>query len=137
MSRAFPEITLLEVREEASHEAMTSSIALPFPPSTNRLWRVVDGRAICSKSYREWIEAAGAELMSQRPRKHQGPVAVSIRVGMPDGRKRDLDNLQKACLDLLRRHGVIEDDHSEILPDLSISIGEGFVGARVEVRALS
>ena len=73
--------------------------------------------------------------MAQRPKKHQGPVAVNIRVGMPDGRKRDLDNLQKACLDLLRRHGVIEDDHSEILRDLSISIGEGFVGARVKVRA--
>ena len=112
-----------------------SAINLPFPPSTNRLWRVVDGRAICSKPYREWIEAAGAELMSQRPRKHQGPVAVSIRVGMPDGRKRDLDNLQKACLDLLRRHGVIEEDHSGILRDLRISIGEGFVGARIEVRA--
>jgi Holliday junction resolvase RusA-like endonuclease len=53
---------------------------------------------------------------------------------MPDGRKRDLDNLQMACLDLLLRHGVIEDDHSGILRDLRISIGEGFVGARVEVR---
>jgi len=94
---------------------------------------VVDGRAICSKPYREWIAAAGAELIAQRPKKHQGSVVVSIRVGMPDGRKRDLDNLQKACLDLLRRHGVIEDDHSGILRDLRISIGEGFVGARVEV----
>jgi crossover junction endodeoxyribonuclease RusA len=114
---------------------MTSSISLPFPPSTNRLWRVVDGRAILSKSYRDWIAAAGVELMAQRPKKHQGPVAVNIRVGMPDGRKRDLDNLQKACLDLLRRHGVIEEDHSGILRDLRISIGEGFVGARIEVRA--
>ena len=112
-----------------------TSISLPFPPSANRLWRVVGGRAICSKSYRDWIATAGAELMGQRPRKHQGPVAVSIRVGMPDGRKRDLDNLQKACLDLLRRHGVIEDDHSGILRDLRISISEGFVGAQVEVSA--
>jgi len=55
---------------------------------------------------------------------------------MPDGRKRDLDNLQMACLDLLLRHGVIEDDHSGILRDLRISIGEGFVGARVEVTTV-
>ena len=111
-------------------------LTLPFPPSCNRLWRVVDGRAISSRPYRDWIAAAGLELMVQRPKKHVGPVAISIEVGMPDRRKRDLDNLQKACLDLLRRHGVIEDDHSGILRDLHIRVGEGFVGARVAITPL-
>ena len=115
---------------------MTFSISLPFPPSTNRLWRVVNGRAILSKAYREWIAAAGVELVTQRPKKHEGPVAVGIELGMPDRRRRDIDNCGKACLDLLRRHGVIEDDHSGIVRDLRVRVGEGFVGARVEVQVL-
>ena len=115
--------------------AMTSSISLPFPPSTNRLWRVVRGRAICSKSYRDWIATAGAELMGQRPKKHEGAVSVSIELGPPDGRKRDLDNLAKATLDLLVKHRVIEGDDTGILRSLSIRVGEGFVGARVAIES--
>jgi len=105
------------------------------PPSINSLYRVVGGRAILSKTYRAWIDKAGVELISQRPRKHAGPVKVTIELGMPDKRRRDIDNCGKAVLDLLRKHGVIEEDHSGILRDLRISIGEGFVGARIEVRA--
>lgn len=100
------------------------------------MWRVVDGRAILSRVYREWVAAAGIELIAQRPKKHDGPVAITIELGMPDRRRRDVDNCGKACLDLLRRHGMIEDDHSGILRDLRVLVGEGFVGARVEVRAL-
>jgi hypothetical protein len=37
-------------------------ITLPFPPSTNRLWRVVNGRSILSKCYRDWM----AGLRNQR-----------------------------------------------------------------------
>ena len=110
-------------------------LVLPFPPSVNRLWRVFGGRAICSKIYREWILAAGAELIRQRPTRHEGPVAIAIELGMPDKRRRDIDNCGKACLDLLRRHGVIGDDHSGVLRDLRVRVGKGFVGARVEVRA--
>jgi crossover junction endodeoxyribonuclease RusA len=65
-------------------------LALPFPPSTNRLWRVVEGRAILSKAYREWIAEAGLELMRQRPKRYDGPVALSIELGPPDKRRRDL-----------------------------------------------
>ena len=106
--------------------AMTSSIRLPFPPSTNRLWRVVRGRAICSKSYRDWIAIAGAELMGQRPKKHQGAVTVSIELGPPDGRK---------TLDLLVKQRVIEGDDTGLLRSLSIRVGEGFVGARVAIES--
>ena len=38
-------------------------------------------------------------------------------------------------LDLLAKHRVIEDDCAAIVRELLIRVGEGFVGARVEVKA--
>jgi Holliday junction resolvase RusA-like endonuclease len=39
------------------------------------------------------------------------PVSVDLQVGVPDRRKRDLDNRIKPCLDLLEACGVIENDN--------------------------
>ena len=42
------------------------------------------------------------ELVTQRPARVAGPVSITIRVGRPDRRRRDLDNASfKAVLDLL------------------------------------
>jgi hypothetical protein len=43
------------------------------------------------------------------PRAHPGPVTVTIAAGRPD-KRRDVDNLAKALLDLLQAHCVIESD---------------------------
>lgn len=51
-----------------------------------------------------------------------GPVKISITVERIDRRKRDLDNLFKAPLDLLVSMGVIEDDSK--IDDLSIRWGD-------------
>jgi Holliday junction resolvase RusA-like endonuclease len=101
-------------------------IELPFPPSTNRLWRVVGNRAISSKHHREWVAHAGAELLVQRIKKHTGPVAITIELGLPDRRRRDIDNCCKPLLDLLAKHRVIEDDCAAIVRELRIKVGEGF-----------
>ena len=85
----------------------TFSPSTPLPVSTNRLWRTGKGRVFRSKVSDSWIKAAGWELLAQRP----GQVEVSIALGRPDSRKRDLDNAAgKAVLDLLVAHQVIEDD---------------------------
>ena len=47
--------------------------------------------------YREWVANAGAELLVQRPKKHTGPVAISIDLGLPDKRRRDIDNCCNRC----------------------------------------
>jgi Holliday junction resolvase RusA-like endonuclease len=47
--------------------------------------------------YREWVANAGAELLVQRPKKHTGPVAISIELGLPDKRRRDIDNCCNRC----------------------------------------
>ena len=39
-----------------------------------------------------------------------GPIMITIAAGVPDRRRRDVDNLGKAVLDLLTAHQVIEVD---------------------------
>lgn len=90
---------------------MSTTINLPYPPVLNHLYANVPGKGrVKSERYRQWANAAGWELQAQRPTPVAGPVNVSILLGRPDRRRRDLDGTSKAPLDLLVRHGVIEDD---------------------------
>jgi|SRR5262245_562994 len=84
---------------------------LPIPISTNRLWRTGRGKVFRSREYDSWRKTAGWELRAQRPGRIEGPVEISIALGRPDRRKRDLDNAAtKAALDLLVEHQVISCD---------------------------
>src|SRR5262249_33814538 len=84
---------------------------LPLAPSVNQLWRTGRGRIFRSAAYDAWRKEAGWALQAQRPGQVEGEVEISIALGRPDNRKRDLDNAAgKAVLDLLVLHRVIEDD---------------------------
>jgi crossover junction endodeoxyribonuclease RusA len=85
-------------------------LELPMPPSANALWRANRGRLHRSDRYAEWRRTAGWELKAQRPGRIDGPVEVSIAVGRPGRRCRDIDNLANSLLDLLQANRVIEDD---------------------------
>jgi len=88
------------------------SLTLPYPPSVNATHRAVNGRVILSKRYREWILEAGQAVAEQL--QHQAPLKhyrLLIEATPPDLRRRDLGNLEKPTSDLLKRAGVIEDDH--------------------------
>jgi crossover junction endodeoxyribonuclease RusA len=113
---------------------MTDALQIPWPPSTNSLWRARAGRNILSQRYREWRKTAGLEIMAQRPKKHSGPVSIAIELSAPDRRSFDIDNRSKALLDLLVMCRVIEADSSDVVRELHIRLGEGFTGARVSVR---
>jgi crossover junction endodeoxyribonuclease RusA len=91
-------------------KTMPTTITVALPPSVNRLWRTWRGRVVCSKTYAARRETAGSELLTQRPKRIAGPVSVTIVAGRPDRRRRDIDNLGKAVLDLLVAHQVIADD---------------------------
>lgn len=39
-----------------------------------------------------------------------GPVAMALILEQPDRRKRDIDNVLKACFDLAQRNHILEDD---------------------------
>lgn len=88
-----------------------------------------------TREYNCWIDAAGKELMRQRPKRHEGPVSISIVASPPQARKRDLDNLLKAALDLLVSHGVIHDDSTDYLKAISISLGNADAGLAITVTA--
>jgi len=81
---------------------------LPFPPSTNRLWRQFRGRTIKSAVYRDWIKEAALRVGVVET--IRGPFEVTFHAVRPDLRRRDLDNLTKASMDCLTQCKVIEDD---------------------------
>jgi CarD family transcriptional regulator len=60
-------------------------------------------------------------------------VTIEITFGFPDARRRDIESLKKPILKALAKFKVIENDSAEIVRDLQLHIGAGFVGARIEV----
>jgi Holliday junction resolvase RusA-like endonuclease len=106
---------------------MRQTFTLPIPPSANRLWRVVNGRAIKSREYREWEEVAGLTLRLARPRPTPSPAGVHIRItgGKGFNRARDADNCIKPALDLLRHGGALPGDSVMTLHDVRCSYVEG------------
>lgn len=87
-------------------------LSMPYPPSANRLWRAVAGRNIKSAEYRSWMDRAGWEVRSQRPRGIVGRYVLTVTASAPDRRARDIDNLAKPISDCLVQCGVIGDDSS-------------------------
>lgn len=84
---------------------------LPFPPSVNAMYANVPrvGR-VKTKAYRAWFKLAATQIRLQRGRLIPGPVEIAIRITRPDNRRRDIDNLSKAVLDLMVAMAIIEDD---------------------------
>ena len=94
-------------------------LTVPVPPSTNSLYRNVPkvGR-VKSGAYKAWREEAGWRLNGQRPPQLKGEVKIDFSV--PRNNQRDLDNEQKAILDLLVEMRVIERDNMSCVVGLSI-----------------
>lgn len=109
-----------------------TTITLPHPVSTNKLWRVVGKqRVIKSKAYRAWLDEAGWRLKEQKPTPVKGPVSVTIVVGKS---RRDLDNATKGLLDLLVAHQIIEGDGPACVRKLNLSVDESVDGVRVTIE---
>lgn len=94
------------------------TIHLPFPPSVNTLYANVAGKGrVKSERYRIWERAANNMIMAQTRRLFQGNVSVDIQIEKIDHRRRDVANLEKAPLDILK--GVVYEDDSQVI-DLRI-----------------
>ena len=88
-----------------------TEVYLPYPPTANNLFPTgKSGKRFISPEYRAWKELAGYVLNTQHPKPVPGKVAVAYEFRRPDGRRRDVGNLEKATTDLLVSAGVIEDD---------------------------
>jgi crossover junction endodeoxyribonuclease RusA len=89
----------------------TYRITLPWPPSNNRYYRHNRGRTHISTegvAYRNAVAIiVRKSLLNIRT---AAPLKMRIECHMPDRRRRDLDNLQKAAFDALTKAGFWMDD---------------------------
>lgn len=85
-------------------------LKLPFPPSTNSLF-AGKTRRFKSKRYQVWLAEAWPAVQDQiGSERISGPWSIELRAVRPDKRRRDVDNLLKATIDLLVACGVVGDD---------------------------
>jgi len=122
------------------HEATGRALEfhLPYPPSANRMWRMVrvgrGMRMLLSREGRTYRARACAVLAGRVTHALAGRLRVVLTLHPPDRRKRDADNTMKAVGDALQDAGVIVDDAQIV--DLRILKREpkpgGFVVVRVE-----
>jgi len=87
-------------------------LELPWPPSINRYYRHVGFRTLISREGRAFRRNVCALLGGDGPRKPPagGRVALCMDAFPPDGRRRDMDNIQKPVLDALQHGGIYRDD---------------------------
>ncbi|UYF53931.1 crossover junction endodeoxyribonuclease RusA [Citrobacter amalonaticus] len=86
-------------------------ISLPWPPSNNRYYRHNRGRTHISaegQAYRDSVARIIKDSMLDIGL--SSSVKIRIECHMPDRRRRDLDNLQKAAFDALTKSGFWLDD---------------------------
>lgn len=111
-------------------------LVLPFPVSVNQIWRGHKGRAIKSKRYREFEAEAARALRQQGPLPHfDRPVSLTLSIGRPDKRVRDISNLIKAVEDVLAANGVLEND--VLVHRIAAHWSDDVTGCRAEISLLT
>src|ERR1700719_229155 len=107
--RAFSSSSL-RIRTAMDH---TIEFWLPFPPSTNRLWRSVRGRVILSRHYKDWKKSASdAIIVLQNLGKSPvlGTHELSLKLKSNRIKIGDADNRIKAVLDIAAECHLIVND---------------------------
>lgn len=106
---------------------MGAAVKLPIPPSTNQLWRIVQGavrgrngggrklysRIARTRKFEVWLAEAALLCRVGLPTAKRYPVEIEVTIvgGKDfDARRRDLDNCLKAVQDAVKHSGRIEDD---------------------------
>lgn len=113
-SRLPPEarVMLLAERRPIADEVVLS---FTLPPSVNKAWRNIEegkGR-VRSDAYKSWISSCCTVLCDGRIGRVDGPYSCLIEARRPKGTRgalRDVDNLIKPMLDVLKNTGMTPDD---------------------------
>ncbi len=89
-------------------------IWLPFPPSVNNLFPTNrrTGQRYPSRAYTAWKKQAWAYIKTGRSGQAHGRVDLNIERTAKDRRPRDADNYLKPLIDALVQNGVLIDDNS-------------------------
>lgn len=130
------------MRQRASQAAVAGpvslSLALPLPPSANKLFKNLQGRGRAkTQTYESWRVEAGWTLKQQlNGSRIGGAVSVAILCARKDMRSGDIDNRIKPILDLLVSYGTIDDDRNVQKVSAEWVDGGRFEGVSVEVRAV-
>jgi crossover junction endodeoxyribonuclease RusA len=87
-------------------------------------------------NYRQWISDATESVADAKPQPlpywPDRPYKLFITAARPDRRRRDLDNIIKPINDLLKRTGLVADDHlCDSLHARWVTTGDG-VAVRIE-----
>lgn len=112
-----------------------TTIDLPKPISTNRLFKnKARGRAR-TEAYNTWRHHARAMILDQKPiAKPNGPVRVFFAIGETGLRKdSDGDNLLKCLLDALVDNGILTDDNREYVRGVGMEWVKGKEGATAHI----
>jgi len=98
------------------------SLWLPFPPSVNNLFPTSQktGLRYPSKQYKQWQQAAEIYVTEQKPHRFIQPVDLKIELFPRDLRPRDVDNYNKAIIDLLVKCHIVPGDDSRFIKGLDV-----------------
>lgn len=117
------------------------TLDLPFPTSTNAIWRNRLKGAYRSPEYIRWLGLAGQHWLTQRARKAvkrvSGEYALVVILCPPNKRQRDLDNSLKSLSDFLVGSNIVDSDH--LCVKLYVRWGtseEAPLGCRVTIRSV-
>ena len=91
---------------------MNVTLTLPYPPSVNHLYAVVNGRKVLSAKGREYQQEVSATVFRQIGAANFGEARIAYRATVfpPDRRRRDVSNLVKIVEDSLTKAGIWCDD---------------------------
>lgn len=89
---------------------MNLDVSLPWPPSSNRYWRMWNHRLIISREARDYKRDIKQLYYTWPIKRLQGRLELTINAMPPDKRARDLDNLLKITIDSLESTGIFEND---------------------------
>lgn len=112
-------------------------ITLPWPPSTNRIWRKGRGRIYRDQRYIQWLTEAGWAVKSMKPKPEMivGPFSAVITL-IPPNRRGDMDNRIKVLLDFAQHMRLIENDRLCQSIRVLYGIKNQPIGARLVLTAM-
>lgn len=113
----------------------SATFYLDTAPSVNAMYRNVPkiGR-VKSSAYVSWVNNALKEMLVQKARPVETPVALTIE--LPDDMRGDLDGRLKGTIDLLVKAGVIPDDNRRYVRSVTATFYEAKKRMRITVQSL-